>query len=160
MFSASKEKVDKGFRFQEKMLAYLSERFENVVDSRAYIQKLEPDAPEVVYNVFESRNGDVIINPNESPVHVECVTTAVKSIFPETKMKNFLGVKHFYAFQLDDTREIFVVHSKVWNSYISKCPPVSINGNRYRKFGSGNVRNLRSKFKLVEFTKNHGGKFE
>lgn len=160
MFKASKEKVDKGFRFQEKMLGYLNEKFDHVVDSRAYIKSLEPDAPEVIYNVFESRNGDVIINPNENPIHIECITTAVKSIFPETKIRNFSGDKHFYIFQLDDTKEVFVVHSMVWNKYISKCPDVSIKGRRYRKFGSGNVRNLRSKLNLVEFTKNHGGKFE
>lgn len=161
MFSASEEKVDKGFNFQQKMLNYLSKKFEHVVDSREYIKSKNPNLTEVVYNVYESKNGDVIIDPDrDHSIHVECITTAPRSIFPETKIKNFRGDRHFYAFQLDDTREVFFVHSNVWNKYASKCPVVSINGRKYRKFGSGNIRNLRSKINLVEFIKNNGGKFE
>ena len=160
MFSASEEKVKKGFKFQEKMLKYLRNRFECVRDSREYIKTKKPGMPDVVYNVFESKNGDMIINPDGDSIHVECVTTAHRSIFPQTKIKNFHGENHYYAFQLDDTGEIFFVHSLVWNKYISQCPVVSIKGNKYRKFGIKNLRNLRSKINLIEFIKSNGGKFD
>ena len=147
MFKASKEKVDKGLAFQSVMMATFKEHFVNVTDSRAQIMKLKPNEKEVVYNTYESKNGDIIIEN----IHLECVTVAKSSIFPETKLQNFKGKKHYYIFHLDDTKEIFVVPSHTWNCYMRKCNKVRRKGRAYRAFKASYIRNLRKKKTLKDF---------
>jgi hypothetical protein len=147
MFKASKEKVDKGLAFQSIMMDTFKEHFVNVVDSRVHIMKLKPNEKEVVYNTYESKNGDIIIES----VHLECVTVAKSSIFPETKLKNFKGKKHYYIFHLDDTKEVFVVPSYTWNCYMRKCKKVSKRGRMYRSFKAHYIRGLRRKKTLQDF---------
>ena len=147
MFKASKEKVAKGLAFQTVMIETFKEHFNNVIDSREYIMKLKPDEKEVVYNTYESQNGDIIIES----IHLECVTVAKDSIFPETKVQNFKGKKYYYIFQLDDTKEVFVVPSYTWNCYMRKCKKVRRSGRIYRSFKASYIRGLRTKQTLKEF---------
>ena len=147
MFKASKEKVNKGLTFQSIMMNTFKEHFVSVVDSREHIMKLKPNEPEVVYNTYESKNGDIIIEN----IHLECITAAKSSIFPETKLQNFKGKKHYYVFHLDDTEEVFVVPSYTWNCYMRKCNKVRKEGRAYRTFKASYVRNLRRKKTLKDF---------
>jgi len=147
MFKASKAKIEKGLNFQNVMLDKFNEHFKNVIDSRKHIMTLKPDEAEVVYNTFESKNGDIIIND----IHLECITVATSSIFPESKLRNFKGKKHYYIFHLDDTKEIFVVPSYTWNCYMRKCNKVKRSKRSYRSFRASHVRNLRRKKTLKDF---------
>jgi len=155
MFSASKEKIEKGLNFQNVMINTFKEHFINVIDSRAYIMKLKPNEPEVVYNLFESKNGDIIVDN----LHLECITVANESIFPETKLQNFKGKKHYYVFHLDDTAEIFVVPSYTWNCYMRKCKKVKRRGRTYRSFKANYIRGLRRKEILKDFIKTIKGDY-
>jgi len=155
MFRASKEKIEKGLNFQNVMLDKFNEHFKNVVDSRSYIMKLKPDEPEVVYNTFESKNGDIIIDD----IHLECVTVAKSSIFPESKLRNFRGKKHYYIFRLDDTSETFVVPSYTWNCYMKKCKKIPKQGRIYRSFKASHIKGLRRKKTLDTFIQTIKGEY-
>ena len=147
MFSASQEKIEKGLKFQYDMLEIFRNHFSNVVDSREFIMKLKPNEADVVYNMFESKNGDILIED----IHLECVTVASESIFPENKINNFKGKNHYYIFHLDDIKEIYIVHSNIWNSYIRKCKKINKSGRCYRSFKSKYILNLRKKILLSDF---------
>jgi len=151
MFSASQEKVEQGFEFQASILKNLETEFSSVVDTRKYFLQLNPSCSEVFLNLKESQNGDIMIGPlDHNTYHIECITSAEETIFPETKLRNFRGTRHYYVFLVADG-ETHVVHSNVWNSYITKCPEVTIKGRKYRKFKSRNVSNLRNKMSFKDF---------
>ena len=121
------------------------------MDTREYFSTLSPNAPEVFLNLKESQNGDVMIGPLGSETfHLECITCSQETIFPETKMKNFHGINKFYVFHLVEEDVTYAVHSRVWNSYISKCPRVEYKNRKYRKFRSRNIEGLRNKKLLPE----------
>jgi len=148
MFNASKEKIEKGLNFQILILNEFRDHFKKVIDSRSYIENLKPNELEVVYNTFESKNGDIII---DETIHLECVTVAKESIFPESKLRNFKGKKHYYIFKLDDTDEVFVVPSYTWNCYMRKCNKFRMKKRGYRRFRASHVRGLRRKKTLKDF---------
>jgi len=151
MFSASQEKVEQGLRFQKEVFDSMKSNFSNVVDTRDYFSCLNPNAPDVFLNLKESQNGDIMVGPlDQDTFHLECITSSSETIFPETKLRNFSGNNHFYIFRLVEDGSTHVVHSKVWNSYISKCPKVVINNRKYRKFKSRNISGLRSKSSIQQ----------
>jgi hypothetical protein len=156
MFKASKEKVDKGLAFQNVMIDTFKDHFVNVIDSRVYIMKIKPNKPEVVYNTFESKHGDIII---DNSIHLECITVAKESIFPESKLRNFKGKKYYYIFRLDDTGEVFVVPSYTWNCYMKKCNKIQIKKREYRRFRASHIRGLKRKKTLKNFIQIIKGEF-
>ena len=147
-FSKDSPRSQRGFKWQEQLLAELREKNYVVDDVREYYQAQGiEDTWELCK--LEHQYGDLIIR-GEKDTYLECITVPAdrSSIFPERKL-NFQGDSHWFAFEISDGQRIYV-SAKTWNRYASKLEQIEINGKQFRKFHARNLLNLRAKHTKIE----------
>lgn len=142
-FDPESERAQRGLAFQKEVQDAIDPWFQRTWNTREWLLLHDKCLTEIQLNSFEHTWGDiVIIDLNVPyPIFIECVSLkGENSIFPEHKIRKFSGENKYYCFGWDD-QKIFV-HSKVWNSYASKCESLEY----YRRFSRSNILGLRKKY--------------
>lgn len=146
-FDPSSDRAIRGLAFQSKVQEAIKPCFQRVWNTREWLLLHDPCLSETQLNALEHTWGDIVIFDLNIPfpVFIECVSLGYEnSIFPNHKILKYNGKNKFYCFGWDE--EMRFVHSRTWNSYVSKCESLT----HYKKFTRTKIVNLRNQFKNTD----------
>ena len=143
-FDPNSDRAVRGLAFQAKVQKTIEPWFQRTLNTREWLLLQDPCLSNVQLNALEQTWGDIVILDLNVPfpVFIECVSLGYEnSIFPNHKVLKYNGENKFYCFGWDD--EMRFVHSRTWNSYVSKCDSLKY----YKKFTRTKILSLRNQFK-------------
>jgi len=152
LYNENTDRAKRGKKFQTEFYNLMLENKLNVIPTWDYFKQKNKNYTKVDLAKLELRNGDILLFDERKYIiaHFELFTLLNDDgLFPVSKTKNFIGDNKYYVIKLLSNDDVYLMHSKSWNSYARKInKQVNVHGKDFYCYNKNIILNFRNKIKI------------